>query len=305
MKKQKYISRKAAARSAEEVQIKDAYVEKLAYVNAIRVEGVGPSVAVQKMATIAVDSGLAQYSTSDLEDPDLGEALLQHTLVINEEHEQSSELASVVSALATSLTKIKKDKVEDAKELLESDSFKGLSTDHVRLLHQFVSKRDAFIKTHRLLDAKSIAHLMGIQVNNLPRKMQQLRENNEILFVKMGDAYLYPEFQLDRQGQTYDGLINTLPSMYKAGRTGWDICFWLFNEQSTLIQRPQRVPTLKGKSFEEVMDLGKKIRQQTVYHKGIPIESLRNNEIEIFASQVEDWLAPDKRDVTVRKKALG
>ena len=260
------------------------------------------NVAIENMVQVVIDSGIARYEESLVDAEDAG---LRHGLVISESHKKMKELASVVTALSSSLKQIRNDKAEDAKELLALDAFKGLATNHVMSLHQFASKRDAFFKAHNFLDAKAFANLMGIRVNNLARKMQQFRENESILFVKMGDTYLYPEFQLDRQGNIFSGLVNALPLLYKAGRTGWDICFWLFTEQSTLIERGNRPSNLKGKSFEEAMALGKESRKQAIYHKGLPIDSLIENEAAIFSAQAEDWVVPDSRDVSVRMKALG
>ncbi len=261
--------------------------------------------AVEKMAEIAINAGLAKYSPVVSKKQHLKLSVSANTLVIKEAHQHVKELVSVISALASSLTQVKMDKAKDAKELLELNSFKSLPADHVLLLHQFVSRRDEFLNSYTFCDAKTIARTIGIRVNNLSRKMQQMREAGEILFVKMGDSYLYPEFQLDRQGNVFSALSYALPMLYEAGRTGWDICFWLFTEHSILLERGLRPNKLKGKSFEDLTNEGKQLKAQTVYHKGIPIENLRNKSVDFFAAQLEEWVAPDNRDLNVRMKALG
>jgi hypothetical protein len=192
-----------------------------------------------------------------------------------------------------------------ANELIQSNAFKDLSTDYVVLLHRFVSQRDEFLRTHNLLDGKAIAKLTGLQDSNVSRKMQLLRDGGNILFVRLGDVFLYPEFQLDKQACVYSALVDALPKLYDAGRSGWDNCFWLFTKQSILESRAAQPTNLKNLKFDDMIKRGNRANLQSTYHDTMPIEALRDGNDDIFSALKEEWIDPDNRKIATRKQAIG
>jgi hypothetical protein len=226
-------------------------------------------------------------------------------LVVRKAFKEES-IALVVKAIGNALLQLEKRQKLDSNLLKKNKEFTGMREDDVVLLHRFVTKRDEFLKTYNFLDAKRFAAILGLKDINTPRKMKNMREQGLLIFVKTGDAYLYPEFQLNSQGMIFEDLRALLPDFTKAGRSGWDICFWLFNKQSLLLQRSSvDAGKLKGLSFDEMMTTGKKAKAQSQYVKGMPIDALRYGNKTQFFAMAKEWISPDSRLVDSEVTSLG
>ncbi|WP_139310528.1 hypothetical protein [Photobacterium proteolyticum] len=131
----------------------------------------------------------------------------------------------------------------------------------------------------------------------LPREeLTSAVEHNQIITVMIDGQLQYPAFQFNSDGQVYPVLREHLPRLLNSGRSGWDICFWLFTKQSITLKRAMpNAAVLKGISIEEMLELGKQAAEQTERYEGRPIDAATSGSSEVFAACVEHLLNPDYR----------
>ena len=109
--------------------------------------------------------------------------------------------------------------------------------------HDFISDGDLQLSQEELADAVELNRVISIMLNG---------------------QLMFPAFQFDSQGHVYELLQEHLPRLLNSGRSGWDICFWLFTEQAVTLKRA--VPSaaiLKRVSYEEMLELGKQAAETT------------------------------------------
>lgn len=255
-------------------------------------------------AQLALDKGVAEYQlpavtatqpaayTATFEDFNLSANLV---IKDSRPNQDFSKLLEIINNVLPKLALTRKNL---SNLLTYNKVFKDMQEDDVILLHRFVTKRDHFLKTHHFHDAKTFAAIIGIQDQNTPRKMKSMREKNQLICVKTGDTFLYPEFQVNNQGVVFEDLQQVLPRFLEFNRSGWDICFWLFTEQTVLMKRAKlAAKKLTGLSFDEMMEVGEIASAQSQYVTTMPIEALRKGEKDIFLSMVDEWLSPDLRAI--------
>jgi len=118
-------------------------------------------------------------------------------------------------------------------------------------------------------------------------------ELDKIITVMLKGQQQFPAFQFDSTGQVYPVLQEHLPRLL-AARSDWDICFWLFTEQSITLKRAvPNAARLRDISVEEMLKLGK----QTERYVGKPIDAATNGNNEFFSACVEHLLNPDYREI--------
>ncbi|PSW04191.1 hypothetical protein [Photobacterium lipolyticum] len=124
-------------------------------------------------------------------------------------------------------------------------------------------------------------------------------ELNKIISVKIDSQLMFPTFQFDEEGKVYEVLQAHLPRLL-AARSGWDICFWLFTEQ-TVVMRDVKTDAkqLEDISLAEVLRIGAIADELTETCTARPIELVAKADSETFAAFIEDLLAPDSRKIPV------
>ncbi|WP_036798987.1 hypothetical protein [Photobacterium marinum] len=138
--------------------------------------------------------------------------------------------------------------------------------------------------------------------DELPLSQEELDtavELNQIITVMLKGQQQFPAFQFDSTEQIYPALQEHLPRLL-AARSSWDICFWLFTEQSITLKRAvPNAARLRDISVEEMLKLGKQAAEQTERYEGRPIDVATSGNSEVFEACVENLLNPDYRDIPV------
>ncbi|MFT4929820.1 MAG: hypothetical protein ACI8WB_005955 [Phenylobacterium sp.] len=202
-----------------------------------------------------------------------------------------------LSGIVDSLNRFNAAHLSQSHQLLSNlsanaDFAKAQETDMV-LLHRFVQRREAFLQQHPLLEAKEFAKLTGFTDSNVSRKVAQLKSKNKLLFVQMGGINYFPAFQLNSQAQFYPALQKNLPIIMAAGRTGWDICFWLHTALPVILSEPTIANDLTQLSLDEAIDLANQVNQDADIFTEPPIKALHQGNINAFDACVKEWLDPD------------
>ena len=225
-------------------------------------------------------------------------ACYQHTQLIPSPNTHDAALIEIVNCVDQALQKRAAQNQKNQVQLANDANFAELNETDLILLHRFVKRRDALLKSHPFVDASSFAQLLGINDQNVARKMKQLRDKQQVLAVEMTGSVMYPQFQLDKEGTVYPVLVAELPRILNAGRSHWEICFWLHDKQTIIISRPAiDTKALINISLEEVIALGQARETNCNYHTGTPINALIKGDIVNFTHLVDDWIAPDERTI--------
>jgi hypothetical protein len=225
-------------------------------------------------------------------------ACYQHMQLIPSPNTQDEALIKIVNCVDQALQKRSLENRQNLAKLSNDTHFTELNETDLILLHRFVKRRDALLKSQPFVDASSFAKLLGLNDQNVARKMKQLRDKQQVLAVEMTGSVMYPQFQLDKEGAIYPALVAELPRILDAGRSNWEICFWLHDEQTLTISSPAiDTKALVDISLEEILALGKAREAATIYHTGTPMNTLVTNNTATFVHFVDDWIAPDERTV--------
>lgn len=125
---------------------------------------------------------------------------------------------------------------------------------------------------------------------------------NQIITVMIDSQLVFPMFQFDATGHVYPMLQEHLPRLLNSDRNCWDICFWLFTEQSVTLKRAvPNAARLRDISVEEMLELGKKSAELTERYEGRPIDAVTGEKSVVFAACVEHLLNPDYRHIPEHK----
>lgn len=264
-----------------------------------------------KIADFLLEQGVAKYDTIEAANKNTRKQVKSVKEPVNRAHlvvkdKSSSILKGVIEEVDATLSRALLDEHEKTRLLLKNQELRNIGENELILLHRFVRQREEFFTKHSFADATRFMELTGDQDTNISRKMKALRENDEVIYVQQGTTLLYPEFQLNNQGVMYEDLLSALPKLHKASRSNWDICFWLFTEQSIVIKRGKVDPKkLSGMSFEEMAKAGEKASKHSTYFTGTPMEALISGDFSTFNMLVENWIAPDERLVETEDVAIG
>ena len=214
---------------------------------------------------------------------------------INEPGPEYIEFTNAFNALM--VVEFKKHKSE-LNRLTNLKEFCSTSETDLVLLHRFAQKREKVLKEHSFIEAKELFELMGSKDKNPSRWIAKQEKNFKIFSVEAGGKKLYPAFQLDRENKPYDSLVESWTKFYKAGRSNWDVCFWLTSLQHVITERVAvSSDDLKGKSIKEAMLLAGKAREQTKQVEIRPIDALSQGKDKIFHLLIQKWLAPDEMNI--------
>ncbi|WP_064602814.1 hypothetical protein [Photobacterium sp. J15] len=159
--------------------------------------------------------------------------------------------------------------------------------NHLKALRRKLQKKmSKFIAEHEFKSADEV--------------MLSREELNQIITVMIDGRLMLPMFQFDESGQVYSILQEHLPRLLGSDRGGWDICFWLFAEQSVTLKRAvPNAARLRDISVEEMLELGKKSAELTERYIGRPIDAVIDEQSDVFAACVEHLLNPDYRVIPV------
>jgi hypothetical protein len=261
-----------------------------------------PDVWLSQVQEILMTSGVIEYAQSgaSIEGSDDTTTLTPANLICKVEDKNG-----YLSGIVASLNRFNAEHLSQSQQLLSNlsanvDFAKAQETDMV-LLHRFVQRREAFLQQHQLLEAKEFAKLAGFTDSNVSRKIAQLKSKNKLLFVQMGGINYFPAFQLNNQAQFYPALQHNLPIMMAAGRTGWDICFWLHTALPVILSEPTIANDLTHLSLDQAVDLANQVNQNADLFTDRPIKALHNGDTDTFAACVQEWLDPDAR--VIKKQA--
>ncbi|RWX55356.1 hypothetical protein [Photobacterium chitinilyticum] len=165
--------------------------------------------------------------------------------------------------------------------------------NHLNALRRKLKKRqNQFIADH---DFKGADELLLSQ-----EELADAVELNQIISIMLNGQLQFPAFQFDEEGKVYEALQAHLPRLLGSDRSDWDICFWLFTEQSITLKRvAPNAAALKGVSIEEMLELGKQAAEQTERYAGKPIDVVTSGNSEAFSACVEHLLNPDYREIPV------
>ena len=153
--------------------------------------------------------------------------------------------------------------------------------------NRFIKRRDEFIAGHKFKTA-----------GELPFAGMAER----IISVEIDGQVSYPTFQFDSTGRVYEILQAHLPRLLGSGRSGWDVCFWLFAEFTVVMKtvRPD-AGLLRGVSLDEVLRIGAIADRLEDVRIAMPVDLVTTNDKEAFAAFVEQLLNPDYRDIPVKE----
>ncbi len=142
----------------------------------------------------------------------------------------------------------------ELQRLTNLKEFFSASENELVLLHRFAQKREKVLTEHPFVEAKELFELMGGKDTNHSRWVSNQEKSHKIFSVEAGGKKLYPAFQLDRENKPYKALVKSWSKFYKAGRSNWDVCFWLTDLQNVITERvAASSDDLKGKSIKEAM----------------------------------------------------
>lgn len=169
--------------------------------------------------------------------------------------------------------------------------------DEQYLLERLKARKQRLLSDHTFLSEQTFLAVTQLSSEEL----EQMKTEQGILWV--GDIEpLYPEFQLV-DGQVSPILADSLPRLYES-RSGWDICFWLFESRSVLLTRAVAgAEKLKGISLDKALEVGRQAKEQSERFNGLPIDALQQQKEEFFNTLIEAWINPDYRQIP--KKPLG
>jgi hypothetical protein len=253
------------------------------------------------LAQVMIDNNIAVYQQADgvinsskrspTIDPCQLNLVPMHTV-------SQPSLINMVKDINAALEQRSKHRKADLQHLSNDQHFSNLDENGVLLLHRFVKKRDDMLQNHQFVNASTFGKLLGINDLNIPRKIKQLRDKNEMLHVETANTVIYPLFQLNREGKVYPALKAAIPRFLSAGRSHFDICFWLLSEQSIIISSPAiDAQALSQMSFDEMQAFGKANEAQTIDYTGSAIDTLVNGDNATFSMMVDEWINPDDRVV--------
>jgi hypothetical protein len=262
-----------------------------------------PDAWLSQVQEMLITTGAIEYALSgaNIEESDSTTTLTPASLICKVE-----DKGGYLSGIVDSLNRFNAEHFSQSHQLLSNlganvDFAKAQETDMV-LLHRFVQRREAFLQQHQLLEAKEFAELAGFADSNVSRKIAQLKSKNELLFVQMGGINYFPAFQLNSQAQFYPALQEKLPIMMAAGRTGWDICFWLHTALPVIVSEPTISNDLTHLSLDEAIELANQVNQDADVFTEPPIKALHKGNIDTFDACVEEWLDPDARVIKKQNK---
>lgn len=181
-------------------------------------------------------------------------------------------------------------------ELEANSGFVTASESDLVHLKRFIEKRDRLLADHQFLDASEFGLRLNSEDTHPSRTLKRYRQMFAVLAVQVGSHFRYPMFQLDSEAKPFTALTDVLAKLNNAGRSHWDICFWLLEPQAIIFSQPSP-GDLSGKSFEAMLKISKRISNNTKAITDTPLAMLRAGKTDEFNAMVADWISPDQRQI--------
>lgn len=166
--------------------------------------------------------------------------------------------------------------------------------NHLKALRRKLQKKQTkFIAEHEFKDADELSFSR--------EDLADMVELNKIISIKVNETLMFPMFQFDSQGHVYEILQEHLPRLLDSGRSGWDICFWLFTEFGVVMKTVRAdARLLRNVSLDEALRIGAIADRLEEVRSAMPIDLITTNDKEAFTAFVEQLLNPDYRDIPIK-----